>query len=256
MYKKQALMMISAALLIAACGNDDAERSTTGAMADKASEATSAVADAAENVADEAKEMAADAADAVGNAATEVTDAASDMAGDAADAMSDAAGDAMDAAKDAADGAADAAAGAASTVAAAGRAAGDDDDPCTIYMEVGDGISWNTNSLSVPSSCENVTVTIEHTGQLPKAAMGHNWVLMPKDAVQEIGMAAITLSVEQNYVPEGDDRIVAATGLIGGGESTSVSFSLGDLKDGVEYEYVCTFPGHWSAMRGSFTVSG
>jgi azurin len=54
-------------------------------------------------------------------------------------------------------------------------------------------------------------------------------------------------------VPD-DDRIVAATDVIGGGESTSVTFSLDELEDGVDYAYVCTFPGHWSVMRGPFSV--
>ncbi len=278
MNTKYAAMMICAAMLLAACGKDDAEQSSAS-MAEKAEEATDTMAESAENAMDNAKDMASNAADAVGEAADDAMEAAKDVAGDMADAAGDvadsagemasdamdaakdAAGDAMDAAKDVVDGAGEAAtaagAAAAGAMADAGgsEAAADDGDPCTIVMKVGDSIAYETNSLSVPSSCDNVTVTVTHTGTLPKAAMGHNWVLVPADAVAEIGTAAMSLSAEQNYLPE-DDRIVAATELVGAGESSSVTFALSDLQDGVEYNYVCTFLGHWSAMRGTFTVSG
>ncbi|MDX1571771.1 MAG: azurin [Xanthomonadales bacterium] len=131
--------------------------------------------------------------------------------------------------------------------------AGDDNDPCTVTLEVGDSIAYSRNSISVPSTCGSVTVNLTHTGTLPKEAMGHNWVLVPSDALQDIGQAGMDVGPQNDYVPD-DDRIVAATGLVGGGQSTSVTFSLADLEAGTAYSYLCTFPGHWSVMRGTFTV--
>ena len=122
-----------------------------------------------------------------------------------------------------------------------------------VNVEVGDSIAYSRDSISVPSSCSSVTINLEHTGSLPREAMGHNWVLVPADAVQAIGMAGMSAGMESGYLPD-DDRIVAATDLIGGGESTSVTFAVGDLDEGTDYAYVCTFPGHWSAMRGTFSI--
>jgi len=137
---------------------------------------------------------------------------------------------------------------------AGGDAPASEGDPCRLSVEVGDSIAFSTNALSVPSSCSEVTVTLTHTGKLPAAAMGHNWVLLPTDAIEAISMAGMNAGPEANYLPD-DERIVAATKIIGGGESASVAFSLDALEDGTSYTYVCTFPGHWSVMRGSFTVS-
>lgn len=131
--------------------------------------------------------------------------------------------------------------------------AGDSGDPCVVDVEVGDSIAYSRDSITVPSSCESVTINMAHTGSLPREAMGHNWVLVPASAVQAIGSAGGAAGMENDYLPD-DDRIVAASDLIGGGQSTSLTFSLDDLDDGTDYAYVCTFPGHWSVMRGTFTV--
>ncbi|NKI36479.1 azurin [Wenzhouxiangella sp. XN79A] len=132
-------------------------------------------------------------------------------------------------------------------------AGGDAGDPCVVDVEVGDSLAFSVDSIAVPSSCESVTINLAHTGSLPKEAMGHNWVLAPADALDAIGQAGMSAGADNDYVPD-DDRIVAATEIIGGGERTSVTFSLDDLADGVDYAYVCTFPGHYSVMRGPFTV--
>ena len=131
--------------------------------------------------------------------------------------------------------------------------AADPADPCSLTIEAGDTIAYSHQSLSAPSSCDSVTVTLHHTGQLPAAAMGHNWVLIPADAVQAIGTAGPAAGAEKGYVPD-DDRVIAATDLVGGGESASVTFSLSDLESGTDYMYICTFPGHWTLMQGTFKV--
>ena len=141
------------------------------------------------------------------------------------------------------------------TTAAAAPDADGDGDPCTILVTVGDSIAYSAAALSVPSSCASVTVTLNHTGNLPKAAMGHNWVLLPADALDEVGNAGMAAGLEKNYVPD-DERIVAATDLVGGGESSAVTFETSALDAGTSYMYVCTFPGHWTIMKGTFTVEG
>ncbi|MEM7081608.1 MAG: azurin [Pseudomonadota bacterium] len=133
---------------------------------------------------------------------------------------------------------------------------GDDGDPCNITVTVGDAIAFSTDAISVPSSCGTVNVTLTHTGKLPAQAMGHNWVLLPEDSLAEVAGAGMGSGLEGNYLPADEPRIVAATKIIGGGESASVSFSLDKLEDGRDYIFVCTFPGHWNIMKGTFSVSG
>jgi len=51
-------------------------------------------------------------------------------------------------------------------------------------------------------------------------------------------------------------RIIAATKVVGGGESTTVKFSTAALVQGARYVFFCTSPGHSSVMRGKFVFGG
>jgi azurin len=139
--------------------------------------------------------------------------------------------------------------------AAANEDSDEDGDPCTLTIRVGDNIAYSTNAMSVPSSCTDVSVTIVHTGNLPATAMGHNWVLIPAGSIESVAMAGMNAGADAKYVPADDDRIIAATDVVGGGESDTVTFSLSDLAEGTDYVYICTFPGHWSIMQGTFAVT-
>jgi len=273
---KANISTLAAALLLAAivagCGGDQ----DTAETADGSERAASSAAEriepewdvetTAEDAADEVEEAAeagGDAAEGAGDRVAEMgeeaADRASEMAGDAAEQaeeMAEEAGEQVEQmANEAGEQAEEAMADAAGTMSTDDDAAsgGDAGDPCVVDVGVGDSIAYSVDSISVPSSCESVTINLTHTGSLPAEAMGHNWVLAPADSLDAIGQAGMSAGPENDYVPD-DDRIVAATEVIGGGESTRVTFSLDDLEDGVDYAYVCTFPGHWSVMRGPFTV--
>ncbi|MEL7312012.1 MAG: azurin [Pseudomonadota bacterium] len=263
--------VLTVAWVLSACGSGDGDEKSAVAEAaesasemasdavDAAGEMASDAADAAGDMASDAADAAADAVDAAGDMASDAVDAAGEMASDAADAAGEMASDAMDAAgemaSDAAEGAsamvddAKAAVATATTAAASG-------DGCALAVEVGDSLAYSTKALTVPSSCDTVTVTLTHTGNLPKVAMGHNWVLAADDVADAVAAAGVSAGADGNYLAADETRYVAATKLIGGGESDTVSFSLSDLEAGKNYVYVCTFPGHTSIMRGTFTVGG
>ena len=50
-------------------------------------------------------------------------------------------------------------------------------DECALVIEGNDAMQYNLKEMSVPATCKEVTVTLNHTGKLPVTAMGHNWVL-------------------------------------------------------------------------------
>ncbi len=110
------------------------------------------------------------------------------------------------------------------------------------------------NEISVETTCETVNITLSHTGNLPVEAMGHNWVLSKESEYQAIAMAGMSTGVVGNYLPDGDERIIAATKLIGGGEETSLSFSIANLDSSQAYAFFCSFPGHWGVMKGVFKI--
>ena len=125
-------------------------------------------------------------------------------------------------------------------------------DPCKILIESNDVMRFNMREMSVPATCSEVEVTLKHTGQLSAKAMGHDWVLAKDSDVSAIVNAALAVGAAHSYLPESDRRIIAATKIVGGGESTTVKFSTSALVRGNHYAFFCTSPGHASLMRGKF----
>ena len=127
-------------------------------------------------------------------------------------------------------------------------------DSCEQVIEGNDMLQFNLKEMKVSAACTSVTVTLKHTGVMAAEVMGHNWVLTTDSDFMPVATAAAGAGLENNYVPVGDDRVLSATSIIGGGEETSVTFSIGSLSAGDDYTFFCSFPGHYAIMKGSFKV--
>jgi azurin len=125
-------------------------------------------------------------------------------------------------------------------------------DACKLEITGTDQMQYDKKELAVPATCKEVTVTIHHCGQLPAAAMGHNWVLVATPDLMAVANAGMGAGLASNYVGASDKRVIAHTKIVGGGQSDSVTFSTAALKAGGDYSYLCTFPGHNALMRGKF----
>ncbi|WP_423823104.1 plastocyanin/azurin family copper-binding protein [Salinisphaera sp. SPP-AMP-43] len=102
---------------------------------------------------------------------------------------------------------------------------------------------------------QKITVKLVNKSHLPASAMSHNWVLLKPGADAGAIDAAAQSAVDNDYIPASkSDRIIAHTGMVAGGESATVTF-MAPEKPG-DYEYICTFPGHFTAgMKGVLTVA-
>ncbi|MEL6545878.1 MAG: azurin [Myxococcota bacterium] len=121
-----------------------------------------------------------------------------------------------------------------------------------VTLTVGDNIAYSTKLIEVKAG-STVEVTVKHTGKLPKEAMGHNFVLLKQGTDMGKFAAAAMSAAATNYVPDAmKDSVIAATKLVGGGESDTVSFTAPAPG---EYQYLCSFPGHYAAMNGKLVVS-
>lgn len=125
---------------------------------------------------------------------------------------------------------------------------------CSVDVEVGDALTFSATQMTVEKSCGDVTINLVHTGKLAASVMGHNWVLTKETDANDVAAKGLAAGLANNYVPSGDARVLASTKIIGGGESTSISFSTDALTPGGKYIYVCTFPGHSFVMRGTLIV--
>lgn len=125
---------------------------------------------------------------------------------------------------------------------------------CSTTVEANDAMQFNTKSIEVPKTCKQFTVTLKHTGKMPKAAMGHNWVLT--SATDQAGVLAdgSAAGLPSNYLKPNDTRVIAHTKIIGGGESDATTFKVSALKAGQPYVFFCSFPGHAALMKGTLSL--
>lgn len=120
---------------------------------------------------------------------------------------------------------------------------------CEIEIEGDDRMQFNQDELVIDRSCEEITLTLVHTGELDVQAMGHNVVFTAAEDYDGLAEDAME-AADNDYVPEGDERVVLATDLIGGGDSTSLRFSPDAFSEDGDYVFFCSFPGHSAPMQG------
>lgn len=120
-----------------------------------------------------------------------------------------------------------------------------------ITLSGGDDMKFDQSTLKATAG-QTVRLTLVHSGKLPKASMGHNFVLL-KNGVNETDFATKALAAKDtDYIPAGSEGdIIAHTDLIGGGESTTIEFTAPERG---AYTYICTFPGHSALMKGKLMV--
>src|SRR3984957_5467433 len=126
------------------------------------------------------------------------------------------------------------------------------DKVCKLAIAGNDAMKNDKKELDVAADCTQVELTLSHTGKLPAAAMGHNWVLVKTADVTTVANAGMSAGLASNYLTPNDPRVIASTKTIGGGESISVTFPTSKLTKGGDYTFMCTFPGHYVIMKGVF----
>ena len=124
-------------------------------------------------------------------------------------------------------------------------------DAVKVVIEGNDAMQFNLKEVKVPAG-STVALTLNHTGKIAKAAMGHNIVILAAGTdVNKFAAAAMTAKNE-DYVPSAQKAsVIAATKLLGGGESDTVVFKAPAAGS---YDFICSFPGHYAVMKGKFIV--
>ena len=124
---------------------------------------------------------------------------------------------------------------------------------CSVDLEGNDAMKFNKTSIEVPKACKDFTINLKHTGKLPKAAMGHNVVIAATSDIKGVDADGIKAGAAKDYIKPGDTRVIAHSPLVGGGESTKVTFAVSKLGAG-PYSFFCSFPGHSTLMKGTITL--
>jgi azurin len=115
-----------------------------------------------------------------------------------------------------------------------------------------DTMQYDKKAFTVETG-KKVELIFKNVGKLPKAAMGHNVVILKKGTNKvAFATAAITAGPAADYMPAANKKdVLVATKMLGPGEEDSVVFTAPE--PGV-YDYICTFPGHYALMNGVMTV--
>ena len=129
------------------------------------------------------------------------------------------------------------------------------DSNCEVRLEANDRMQFVQKQLFVSSTCETVTVSLQHIGKLPATVMGHNVVVALASDMQGIVADSFKAGVANHYVAPGDERVIAVSKVIGGGETTRVSFAVAKLDPAQRYVFFCAAPGHWVMMKGELVIS-
>ena len=88
-------------------------------------------------------------------------------------------------------------------------------------------------------------------------ATPHNFVLVQPNALEEVGLAANNMAKDPiaakngKFIPE-SNKIITHTKMLKQGETEFLRFKA-PRKPGI-YPYLCSFPGHWTIMKGNIIV--
>jgi azurin len=125
---------------------------------------------------------------------------------------------------------------------------------CEVTVEVSDSLFFSLREITVDSGCKSFSLTLKHVGQMPASTMGHNWVLTRSEHFDGAVTDGQRAGADNHFVRPGDERVLAATEIIGGGEETSISFDPSILEPGGDYTFFCSFPAHFVLMLGKLIV--
>lgn len=126
-----------------------------------------------------------------------------------------------------------------------------DEDGITTGDETGDYVLLE--SITAEPG-EELRIRLITESDLPASAMAHNFVLLTLEADVSAFANAAAKASDNEYIPaDMEDQVIANTDMAAGGETVEVTFTAPEETG--EYEYICSFPGHYSGgMKGMLNV--
>lgn len=123
----------------------------------------------------------------------------------------------------------------------------------TVVIKGFDTMKYDVTSIEAHPG-EKLTVTLKNEGNMPKEAMGHNWILLKAgNDPQAYANAAMTAKAEGFQPASQADKVITSIKLLGPHESGSVTFTVPSAPG--KYPYLCSFPAHCQVgMKGVLVV--
>lgn len=95
---------------------------------------------------------------------------------------------------------------------------------------------------------KEITITLVNEGD--NETMMHNLVVIYNGYAEEVANNGM-MQKDNGYIDPEDPAIIAASPMSGPGETVSFTFTIDDPGT---YQFVCTYPGHWSRMLGTIVA--
>ncbi len=123
----------------------------------------------------------------------------------------------------------------------------------TIEITGGDNMKFNLQKIEAKPG-EELKIVLTNIGTQPKEVMGHNFVLLKKDADPAAFAAAAVTAKATDYIPAAlQSQVIAHTALLGPRKSEEITFKVPDVAG--DYPFLCSFPAHYQVgMKGVLTV--
>lgn len=115
------------------------------------------------------------------------------------------------------------------------------------------GMRYEVESITA-SPGEEIRIKLTTVSNLPPTAMSHNFVVLTSDAdTDEFARRSLQASENDYIEPELTDLVIAHTEMLGNGESDTITFTVPEEPG--EYDFICSFPGHYAGgMYGKLIV--
>ena len=125
-----------------------------------------------------------------------------------------------------------------------------DENVTEVVLLATDMMQFDKNEIRVPAG-KKVKLTLRHTGKQAVEVMGHNFVLLTQGTEIPAFGAKASAARDNAYIPQDTDAVIVHTKMLGGGQSDTIEF---DPPAPGTYDFICSFPGHYSVMKGKFIV--
>lgn len=129
-----------------------------------------------------------------------------------------------------------------------------DDEVKTIEIVGQDNMRFSVDEINAAPG-ETIRIVFTVKSNMPPAAMQHNLAIVDKDAdVDAFATASMSARDNEYIAPDLEDQVIATTKMLSGGQTDTIEFTVPDAPG--NYQFVCTFPGHFMAgMKGTLVVN-
>lgn len=108
-------------------------------------------------------------------------------------------------------------------------------------------MTFDQETITVPAGSK---VKITLVNEAEAAAMIHNIVFVYEGTMEVTAKAALAAGPSKNYIPN-SPTVIAGSPLAQPGETVTFEF---DAPEAGNYEFICSYPGHWQQMNGKLIV--